>query len=252
MQFDWWTLALQAVNFLVLVWLLQRFLFRPVQRLIETRKAKSDELLHTAEGKLAEAEAERAHYEGLIASIEASKDAALKDFQKQLESERDAALAKAHEAAEDLVRAAKEEVAEDRRQAVASSRADLVSLAKEIASKILVGRAKEASIESDLSAALEKLAELPDRDRQRIYDHTANGTSGVTVETSEALDKGQQRDLVTTLQEEFGKAAQITFKVNPDLLGGVRLMLSQAQLDASWATYLDAAAERLLECGHEQ
>ena len=30
MRIDWWTLALQAVNVLILVWLLGRFLFRPV------------------------------------------------------------------------------------------------------------------------------------------------------------------------------------------------------------------------------
>ena len=39
MQIDWWTLALQTINFLVLVWLLTHFLYRPVRQVIAERKA---------------------------------------------------------------------------------------------------------------------------------------------------------------------------------------------------------------------
>ena len=41
MRFDWWTLALQTVNFAVLVWLLHRFLYRPVLRMIATARGRS-------------------------------------------------------------------------------------------------------------------------------------------------------------------------------------------------------------------
>ena len=40
MRFDWWTLALQTVNFAVLVWLLHRFLYKPVLRAIDARRAE--------------------------------------------------------------------------------------------------------------------------------------------------------------------------------------------------------------------
>ncbi|MEO0035300.1 MAG: synthase, partial [Pseudomonadota bacterium] len=38
MSLDWSSLALQTVNFLVLVWLLQRFLYRPVLAAIDRRR----------------------------------------------------------------------------------------------------------------------------------------------------------------------------------------------------------------------
>ena len=40
MSFSWSTFALQAVNFLVLVWLLRRFLFKPVGAIVAERKAE--------------------------------------------------------------------------------------------------------------------------------------------------------------------------------------------------------------------
>ena len=43
MHLDWWTIGLQTVNFAILVWLLQRFLYKPVLRMIDARKAEIDQ-----------------------------------------------------------------------------------------------------------------------------------------------------------------------------------------------------------------
>ena len=56
MQIDWWTLGLQAVNFLVLVWLLQRFLYKPVMRLIERRRQNVEKAFAEAEDARRKAE----------------------------------------------------------------------------------------------------------------------------------------------------------------------------------------------------
>ncbi|AOH87284.1 hypothetical protein AWL63_24355 (plasmid) [Sphingomonas panacis] len=49
MHIDWWTLALQAINVLILVWLLARFLYRPVMKVIADRQAAADALLSEAQ-----------------------------------------------------------------------------------------------------------------------------------------------------------------------------------------------------------
>ena len=50
MQIDWMTLVLEIINFLVLVWILKRFLYKPVMEAIAARQRRVD-------GKLAEAKA---------------------------------------------------------------------------------------------------------------------------------------------------------------------------------------------------
>ena len=59
MHLDPWTFALQIVNVLVLVWLLARFLFRPVAAIIAERRAAADALLAQAEAARAKAAARR-------------------------------------------------------------------------------------------------------------------------------------------------------------------------------------------------
>ncbi len=55
MHFDWSTFALQTVNFAILVWLLHRFLYRPVLRLVDARRAEIEK--QYAEARAVEAEA---------------------------------------------------------------------------------------------------------------------------------------------------------------------------------------------------
>ena len=49
MQFDWWTFAFQVINVSVLIWLLSRFMFRPVARIIAQRQAETTKALEAAE-----------------------------------------------------------------------------------------------------------------------------------------------------------------------------------------------------------
>ena len=64
MRFDWWTLALQTVNVLILIWILARFFFRPIAHIIAKRQDEMNKLF-------ADAEAARKH--AADARIEAEK-----------------------------------------------------------------------------------------------------------------------------------------------------------------------------------
>jgi len=52
MLFDWFTFAAQLLNFIILVWLLKRFLYRPVLKAIDDREKKfADELQEAADSR---------------------------------------------------------------------------------------------------------------------------------------------------------------------------------------------------------
>ena len=55
MHIDWWTLALQTVNVLVLIWILARFFFRPIMDVVAKRQAAADRLLADADAARKEA-----------------------------------------------------------------------------------------------------------------------------------------------------------------------------------------------------
>ncbi len=49
MHIDWWTLALQTVNVLILIWILGRFFFRPVADIVAKRQEETASCLADAD-----------------------------------------------------------------------------------------------------------------------------------------------------------------------------------------------------------
>ena len=82
MRIDWWTLGLQTVNVLVLVWILSKFLFRPVVAIIDERRAAAAKILTDAEAAKEQAAAARDVAEAHSAAIAAGRDAALRQAAK--------------------------------------------------------------------------------------------------------------------------------------------------------------------------
>ena len=74
MQISGWTLVLQAVNFLVLVWLLSRFLYRPVREVVEKRKRLSEQAFADAERQKKDAEVARQSFEEHRAALDKERE----------------------------------------------------------------------------------------------------------------------------------------------------------------------------------
>ena len=63
MLIDWFTVGAQALNFLILVWLMKRFLYQPILNAIDTREQRIASELNDADKKKAEAQQERDEFQ---------------------------------------------------------------------------------------------------------------------------------------------------------------------------------------------
>ena len=117
MTIDWWTLGLQAINVLVLVWLLGHFFWRPVAAMIEQRRVTAQKALADAEAKRTEAAAALADIERTRAGFAQERDAILKAAQETAEQAHAARLQEAAKEAAALEAAAKAAIARDKEAA---------------------------------------------------------------------------------------------------------------------------------------
>ncbi|MBN8902597.1 MAG: F0F1 ATP synthase subunit alpha, partial [Rhodospirillales bacterium] len=88
MQIDWWTLGLQAVNVLILIWILSRFLFRPVAAMIEQRRAAAAKLIDEARTAHEQAAAELQKAVQQTAGLELARSEALKKIASEADAEK--------------------------------------------------------------------------------------------------------------------------------------------------------------------
>jgi F-type H+-transporting ATPase subunit b len=92
-EFDLTTVVLEAANFLVLVWLLKRFLYRPIMAVIEKRRADSEKMLADAEKERRDAEALKEEYAARLAEAGRQRDLALAQLEREIGEERARRLA---------------------------------------------------------------------------------------------------------------------------------------------------------------
>ena len=88
MELNWSTFFLEIANFLVLVWLLKRFLYRPVTNAIAKRQEKIERALQEAASEHRAGEALRGHYADRLADWEREKAAARAAFESEIDQER--------------------------------------------------------------------------------------------------------------------------------------------------------------------
>src|ERR1700721_1417913 len=107
MTLSWWTLCIQTVNVVILIWLLGRFFWRPVAAMIEQRRATAQRIVAEANAKRSEATAALAEIERTRAGFGRERETILTEAHEAAERERATRLAEAEKDARSLESAMK-------------------------------------------------------------------------------------------------------------------------------------------------
>ncbi len=245
MQVDWWTLALQAINFLVLVWLLRRFLYRPVKDVIGKRKQLAEHAFAEAEQKKAEAEAARQRFEEGRAGLVQERQEMLKKAHAELETERDQTLEEARAKARTILDEARESIDKERKAALDGVRDDVASLAAELASSLLRQAGPGAADDALLEQFEKKMRDLPGDERARLKKDLEPDEARLTVVTAGPLRADEQAHWIDRLGACLGHGNKTDFATDPKILGGVEVRFPHAVLKSTWADHLRKAAEKM-------
>jgi len=134
---DVWKLGFQVVNFLLLLYLLNRFLFKPVLARLDERSSKIGKGLEDAEVAARDRELARAEREAAV--TEARKEAAdmLARANKIAEDTRKEILDQARAEAEKVTARAREEIVAEKDRAMAEIRSQVADLALMAAGKLV-------------------------------------------------------------------------------------------------------------------
>ncbi|HTH60819.1 MAG TPA: F0F1 ATP synthase subunit B [Paraburkholderia sp.] len=248
MRIDWSTLALQTINALVLVWLLARFLFKPVADIIDARQKAAQALLADADANRVAAQAERSAASAETARLAASRDAVLQAAQTDADAHRDALLAAARAEAAQLRAYAAQEI---ERARAAQSRAvedDAVRLAIEIAGRLVERMPQEARVQGFIQGAADALAALPPDARAEF---AARGEP-LALAAPRALSAAEQQACEAAFGAVLGKTVTLNVRTDPSLIAGIELTSEHAAVRNHLRHDLDAIRDTLLERGGER
>src|ERR1035438_4798524 len=100
MLIDWFTVGAQALNFLILVWLLKHFLYKPILNAIDTREKRIAKELADADAKKAEAQKEHDEFQHKNEEFDRQRAALLTKATEDAKAERQRLLDEARKAAD--------------------------------------------------------------------------------------------------------------------------------------------------------
>ncbi|WP_058035021.1 ATP synthase F0 subunit B [Burkholderia pseudomallei] len=219
MRIDWSTLALQTVNVVVLVWLLSRFLFRPVSDIIAKRQAAARKLIDDASRGRDAAHAERERARAERASLAAARDDALKDALAQAAAERERLIAAARADAQALRDAARAQADADAVQRTKALDARATRLAIDIAAKLLARLPDSARVAGFVDGVAASLARLPADVRASLADEDAQ----VRLVAPRALTAQEAAACRAAFAASVGRPLEPDVRVDPALIAGLEL-----------------------------
>jgi len=155
---DWRVLLVQIVTFLVLLWLLRRFLFGPVSALMASRTTEVKRRLDDAEQQQARAEQIRQELEQRLAAIAEEARQKMQEAVQEARATRERLLAEARSDAQQVLERAQEEMRREQRRALLDLRNDVADLAIAAAQKAVgvgLDDAKHRQAISDFLVRLE-------------------------------------------------------------------------------------------------
>ena len=246
MHIDGWTLALQTGNFLILVWLLQRFLYKPVIAVIAKRQAEIATLMQDAAGAKAGAEKLAQDLRDKEAAIAAERERALQSAQAAAEAERVARLQQAQREAATITETARRALDRERAEAADEIRDTAASLGVEIARQLLKGSAADGMVTPFLERVCDSIGRLSPAERQRLAAELT-GAHRLRVVSAAPLPAAEAEHCAKRLRELLRPDIEIEFADDAALLAGVELHFPHTILRDTWRDALAQARERLHE-----
>jgi F-type H+-transporting ATPase subunit b len=251
MLINWFTVIAQAINFLILVWLLKRFLYKPILHAIDEREKGIATQLAQAEAKKAEAQRNRDDFQHKNEAFDQERAALLKKATDEAKAERQRLLDEARKDA-DALRAKRQTALQSeqrnlnqeiirwtQKEVFAITRKTLADLAttslEERMGDVFVRRIRALT-----GAAKEQLA-------------TAFKTSNHTVSVHSAFDMppAQRTAIESAIKETFAPDAHVQFETAPELVSGIELSTNGHKIAWSIADYLSTLEKSAGELLHE-
>lgn len=233
MSIDWITVAAQIANFLVLVWLLKRFLYRPILDGIDAREAEIAARMDRAVVAKAKAEAVEAAFVEKTRALNVAQSGIEENMRKAAEAQRDALLVEAQQRMEkDHANWQAHQADEARAYAASLHNAGATALLQ-VARRVLTDLADE-TLEARMALHLMHKIQPMIADMGRAIGHAKTAV----LTSRDPMSPAAETAVTAALQVHFPDI-QVRFETDAAQAPGLMLRMGGAQVAWTVDSYID-------------
>jgi len=245
MLIDSFTIIAQIINFLILVYLLKRFLFNRIIKIMDDRENQIIDRMQDTEAAKEEAQKELEEQRRIRKELQEKWNEMLAQAKKDAQKKR-----------EELVRDARKKIDEEQknwREAILKQRTaflrDLRHLSCEqvcqISRKVLSDLASEKLENQLIENFLIQLQRLTKEEKADFIRFINRDERRIWVNSSFRLTREKESEIRKTLEKIIGDKVEINFKVSPDLICGIETRTEGKKISWNIENYLDGLEEQL-------
>lgn len=252
MQINWFTVIAQILNFLVLVWLMKRYLYKPILDAIDQREKKIKGELADAKTQKAEAKSEKDEFN--------KKNEV---FDQQKKEMMDKAVADANEQRQKLLEEAKNDAAVLQAKLENTLKEEQADLNHKIAQKtgeevFAITRKALADIaglsfeEQAVNVFIKRLNALKDAEKEQFIKAFKSDSNPLLVRTAFKLADKQQTDIKNAVAKMLGDKTHFDFKITSEIIGGIEISTKGYKLAWSISEYVNSFEKSIAEVKKEK
>jgi F-type H+-transporting ATPase subunit b len=250
MLIDWFTVGAQALNFIILVWLLKRFLYKPILDAVDARENLVAAELADADAKKAEAHRERDEFQHKNEAFEQQRTALLRKAEAEANAERQLLFGQARQAADAFSTKRQEMLRSDAHTLseaiLRRTRQEVFAIARKALSD-LAG----ASLEQRMAEVFtRRLREMDGKAKAGLAEALKSASDSALLRSAFDLPVAQRTAINHALNETFAAEFRLRFETAPDLVSGIELTACGQKVAWSIADYLGSlqnGVDQLLE-----
>lgn len=239
MLINWFTVTAQIFNFLVLVYLLKRFLYKPIVRAMDERERRIASRLEEAEKREEAARQEQDQYEEKKREIDDQRDTLLGQIKEDVETQRKELVSKARLQV-DAVRTNWYHALEREKEA-------FLQELRERAGKHVCAIARRAlkdlgNVELEqlmVRLFIERLRGLDQAEQKALKESVHKAKREVAVTSAFEIPEAMSREIAEVLRAYTAHSEGLRFETSPDVICGIELRAHGRKIAWSVRDYLE-------------
>jgi F-type H+-transporting ATPase subunit b len=240
MNINWFTVIAQVINFLLLVWLLKKFLYKPILNAIDEREKKIRDKLKDADAQKAAAQKEQDDFKKQQEDFDQQKkalmDKAVADANTQKQQLMDAAKTEADNMRTNMEKAAKEKQENDNNEMSEKIQQQVFAITR----KALADIASISLEEQSANTFNKHLKELKDDEKKQFIDAFKANSNAILVRSAFDLPAKQQDEINDAVNVILSADTHLQFKTTPEIISGIELSTNGYKLSWSFSAYLNS------------
>lgn len=238
MLFDWFTLIAQLVNFLILVWLLKRFLYKPILNAIEEREKLIANQLNDAEESKANANKELENYQQKNAVFDQQRQELFNNAITEVNAERQKLLEQTRSEVEALRQRLQESLRTEQQNLSSEIIRRTSSEVFAIARKTLADLASINLEDQMVSVFVNRLNSFKSEEKELLRSAFKQSSSGILIRSTFDLPAEQKSAIQSAIRNNIDLSPQMKFEITPHLISGIELITNGYKISWTIDDYL--------------